>query len=173
MIDTGANSDFYMINSLGNAPTNGFASTANDTSNFQSTVNATTGNTFKGDCYKCGKQGHIASNCYKSPFNKFVDRQKIGINQEISENVQARMIVIETKIMTAIVIKIGKEIAKEIVNRTKTKTKTEIVTETAQGAETIALTVNLIISLNQKMITTEKSTIREWPMQLPMKQKTK
>ena len=30
----------------------------------------------------------------------------------------------------------------------------------------IALTVNLIISLK---ITTEKSTIREWPMQLPMK----
>ena len=74
------------------------------------------------------------------------------------------MIEIETDITTMIVIKIAKEIV--------SMTKTEIVTEIAQGAETIVLTGNLIISLNKIKLTTEKSTTRKWPMQQPTKQKT-
>jgi hypothetical protein len=64
-----------MITTLGKQ-TNGItSSTANNTANFQSTVNATNGS-FKGNCHNCGMPGHIASHCYKSQFDKFIDRNQ-------------------------------------------------------------------------------------------------
>ena len=35
-----------------------------------------TGFGFKGECFKCRKSGHVASNCYKSQFDKFINRNR-------------------------------------------------------------------------------------------------
>jgi len=70
-----SNTTTHMITTLGKQ-TNGItSSTANNTANFQSTVNATNGS-FKENCHNCGMPGHIASHCYKSQFDKFIDRNQ-------------------------------------------------------------------------------------------------
>ena len=71
----GANSTSHALNTA-QQRTNGITSTANDTTNFQPTVNAATGYTFNGDCYRCGMPGHVASHCYKTQFERFTDRNQ-------------------------------------------------------------------------------------------------
>jgi hypothetical protein len=72
-----SNTTTNMITTLGKVQTNGItSSTENDTANFQSTVNATNGKSFKGYCHNWGMPGHIASHCYKSQFDKFIDKNQ-------------------------------------------------------------------------------------------------
>jgi len=72
-----SNTTTHMITTLGKVQTNGItSSTANDTAKFQPTINAATGYTFNGDCYRCGMPGHVASHCFKSQFDKFIDKNR-------------------------------------------------------------------------------------------------
>ena len=73
-----------MITTLGKVTTNGFTSTANDTSNLQPTVNATTLYRFQGDCFNCGRSGHTTANCYNRQFDNFIERnQSRNLNQPL------------------------------------------------------------------------------------------
>jgi len=72
-----SNTMTHMITTLGKVQTNGItSSTANDTANSQSTVNAANAYKFKGECYNCGRTGHSSANCYKTQFEKFTDRNR-------------------------------------------------------------------------------------------------